>query len=174
MKLDIDKLIFTDVTSNIKSILYDDKPLKFWSPSMLVPFGIDNQYDKYIIKLEINDQDEEHNHLKKIIEQIEKFVIDKKNVENKEQFKSIIQNRINKNSFIESKIKMVKNNIVTQIQYEDTDKHYLKTVLDLPKQSKVKTLFEIYGIWDYRTEGNINEKNKIGLIVYTSKITVLR
>jgi hypothetical protein len=173
MKLDIDKLTFTDVTSNIKSILYDDKPLKFWSPCMLVPFGIDNQYDKYIIKLEVNDKEEEQNHFKKIIEQIEKFVIEKKDVVNKEQFKSIIQNRPNKNSFIESKIKTMKSTILTQIEYKDNEKHYLKTVLDLPKQSKVKTLLEIYGIWDYRTEENRNEKNKMGLIVYANKITVL-
>ena len=73
---------------------------------------------------------------------------------------------------IECRLKNIKNNITTVIEYEDKDAHYLKTIFDMPKQSNVMAQIEIFGLWDYRTEKK--EKNKIGLILYVSKIIVLR
>ena len=52
--------------------------------------------------------------------------------------------------------------------------NYLKTIYDLPKQSYVKIQFEINGLFDYRNDENENEKNKAGLIVYATKIIVLK
>jgi hypothetical protein len=46
----------------------------------------------------------------------------------------------------------------------------LKTVLEIPKNSVVKGLMEIYGIWDYREGPTL--KNKVGLIIYINKIVV--
>ena len=66
----------------------------------------------------------------------------------------------------------MKNNIVTTIEYQNNDNNYLKTIFDLPKQSYIKVLFEIYGIWDYRNDKK--EKNKVGLILYANKIIVLK
>ena len=69
------------------------------------------------------------------------------------------------------RIKTVKNKILTNIEYEDKEKNYLKTIYDLPKQSYLKLNLEINGLWDYRTEKK--ESNKCGLIVYTTNILVL-
>ena len=172
MKIDINKIELVKTTDNFFQILHDNQTLKFWGPKLLVPFGIDSEYNKYILRLELDgkDSDLEQQYLKKIILHIEKIIRKKFNIEDN-TFKSIIKNRGEKTDLIECKIKTVKNNIITKIEYEDKTNNYLKTIFDLPKQSYVKVEFEIYGLWDYRTEKE--EKNKCGLIVYISNIIVL-
>jgi hypothetical protein len=170
MKLDINKIELKEVAPNIYQLLHDNEQLKFWSPILKVPFGIDNEYNKYLLRLELNDEEGDQQHFKKIILHIEKLIKKKLNLENIE-FKIVIRDRKNSNSLIETKIKTVKKIITTAIEFEDKDNNYLKTIFDLPKQSNVKIQLEIYGLWDYRNEKN--ESNKIGLIVYVNKIIVL-
>jgi hypothetical protein len=171
MKLDIDKIELKNINQNIYKISYDNNNLKFWTPKILIPFGLENEYDKYIIKLELTDNPE-HEHLKKLILHIEKLIKKKMNIDEEHQFKSIIKKRDNKSDMIECRIRNIKNNIITSIEYEDQDNNYLKTIYDLPKFSNIKVQFEINGLWDYRSEKN--EKNKVGLIVYANKIIVLK
>lgn len=173
MKLDINKFVLNKSTDNIYQILHDDNVLKFWSPKILAPFGIDNEYNKYLIKLELDKDDDnsDHMHLKKILLHIENLIKKKLDIEDIE-FKSIIKLRPNKNDLIECRVKSIKKSIVTTIDYEDKTNNYLKTIFDLPKQSYIKIQFEIYGLWDYR-DPDIKAKNKAGLIVYASKIIVL-
>jgi hypothetical protein len=174
MKIDINNIEIKKVNDNISQILHNNIVLKFWSPKILAPFSIDNEYDKYLIKLELNEDDTnknnlEHIHLKKILLHIEKLIKKKLNIDDVE-FKSIIRIREKKNDLIEGRIKTIKNTILTSIEYEDKDKNYLKTIFDLPKQSYVKVQLEIYGLWDYRNEKK--DKNKVGLIIYVTKIIV--
>jgi hypothetical protein len=173
MKLDVEKLECKKINKNIQQLFHDGKMLKFWSNEIMIPFGLENEYNKYFIKLELTD--ENHGYLKQVINHIEKMVMEKLNIEPME-FKSVVRKRenehIKKKDMIECKLKTFKDKITTEIQYMDEDTHYLKTIYDLPKQSNVKVLFEVYGIWDYRTEGK-KEKNKIGLILYANKIMVL-
>ena len=190
MKLDINKIKLKELTENIYQILYEGKSLKFWSPTILIPFGLEYEYNKQILKAELNENEDnkyknEHIHLKKLILHIEKLIKDKINMNNDnngnndtndaiDQFKSIIKKRYNRSDMIECRIKKMKNNIITSIEYEDKEHNYLKTIYDLPKQSYVKIQFEINGLFDYRNNENENEKNKVGLIVYATKIIVLK
>lgn len=169
MKIDINKLEFKSVSDNISLIYYDNKTLRFWTPLILAPFGIDNEYNKYLLKLEINEKIEEHLHLKKLLLHIENLVKKKLNMDDVE-FKSIVKTRINNCDLIETRLKNIKNNITTIIEYEDKDNNYLKTVFDLKKQSQIKVQVEINGLWDYRNEKK--DKNKCGLIIYITKIIV--
>ena len=169
MKIDINKLEFKSVSDNISLIYYDNKTLRFWTPLILAPFGIDNEYNKYLLKLEINEKIEEHLHLKKLLLHIENLIKKKLNMDDIE-FKSIIKTRINNCDLIETRLKNIKNNITTIIEYEDKDNNYLKTVFDLKKQSQLKVQVEINGLWDYRNEKK--DKNKCGLIIYITKIIV--
>ena len=193
MKLDINKIELKELTENIYQILYEGKSLKFWSPTILIPFGLEYEYNKQILKAELNEHEDnkyknEHIHLKKLILHIEKLIKEKINMNNDaidaidaidtidaiDQFKSIIKKRHNRSDMIECRIKKMKNNIMTLIEYEDKEHNYLKTIYDLPKQSYVKIQFEINGLFDYRNDVNKNEKNKTGLIVYATKIIVLK
>jgi hypothetical protein len=172
MKIDSDKIVLRKNNDNIYQIVHDETILKFWSNPILLPFGLDNEYNKYLIRLELDEKDNvQHIHLKKIFLKIEEIVKEKLNIEDS-QFKSILKKRENKNDLIECKIKTMKNNIITKIEYEDTDNHYLKTIFDLPKQVYVKVLFEVFGIWDYRTD--TKGKNKVGLILYANKLIVMK
>ena len=181
MKLDINKIELKRVNDNIYQILYDNNSLKFWSPKILVPFGIDNEYNKYLMKLEVDENDSnkyknEHIHLKRIIMHLEKMIKEKIEIEieNKEndEFKSILKKRFNKSDMIECRIKTLKTKIITEVEYEDKENNYLKTIFDIPKQSYVKVQLEINGLWDYRNEKQ--DKNKCGLIVYITKIIVCK
>ena len=172
MKLDIEKINLKKVNENIYILLIEEKILKFWSPKVFIPFGLENEYNKNIIKLELNEKNEEHIYFKKIILHLENLIKKKLNIENNDEFKSVLQTRKNNNQFIECKIKSIKNNLITTIEFEDKDNNYLKSIYDLPKQSYIKTQIEINGIWDYRTENK--NKNKIGLTIYASKIVVFK
>lgn len=200
MKIDIEKIVFNEIKNtkkrtkidlynnnnnttsdkNFKQIYHDGKVLQFWTPKMLMPFGIDNEYGKYILKLEFDDnKNEEHAYFKKVILHIEKLIKKKLEIENdSEQWKSIIKKRENKSDIIELRIKNIKNNIQTEIlNNNDTDAensmentNYLKTIFDLKKQTYMKVLIEINGLWDYRV--NNIEQNKVGLICYATKLCI--
>ena len=170
MKLDINKIELKKISDNIFQIYHDGTLLKFNCPKLLSPFGIDTEYNKLIIRLELDETNNEISYFKKVILHIESLI--KKKIEaNDEEFKSVIKKRNNKSDILELRIKTVKNKILTNIEYEDKEKYYLKTIYDLPKQSYLKLNLEINGLWDYRTEKK--ESNKCGLIVYTTNILVL-
>lgn len=171
MKLNIENFEFKKQTENNFNVLYDGTYLKFWGNNLSVPFGLETEYNKKIIKLELNDENESDQHLKKVIYHIEKLIKKKLNV-NDDEFKSIIKKRPNKNDMLELRIKMMKNNLITETEYQDKDSNYLKTLYDLPNYCTIKTQIEINGLWDYRTEKK--EKNKCGLIAYATKIIVLK
>ena len=173
MKLDKDKFTLKEVNENMYNILYDNSTLKFMGPKILLPFGLENEYGKYLIKLELDKENDEHIFLKKIILHLEKIIKEKLEIKNDDIFKSILQKRKNNNEFLECRIKNIKNNMVTTIEYEDKDNNYLKTIYDLPKQSYVKLQFEINSLWDYRDKNKI-ERNKVGLIIYATKIIVMK
>ena len=223
MKIDIEKIVFTEtknnkkrtkidlyndnnnnITSdkNFKQIYHDGKVLQFWTPKMLMPFGIDNEYGKYMLKLEFDDdKNEEHAYFKKVILHIEKLIKKKLEIENDSiQWKSIIKKRENKSDIIELRIKNIKNNIQTEIlnnndnnidtgvlcklqtppeimrnlpisvENSKENDNYLKTIFDLKKQTYMKALIEINGLWDYRI--NDIDQNKVGLICYAAKLYI--
>jgi hypothetical protein len=165
-------------TANFKQIYHDGKVLQFWTPKMLMPFGIDNEYGKYLLKLEFdNETNEEHSHFKKVILYIEKLIKKKLEIEdNGIEWKSIIKKRENKTDIIELRIKNIRNNIQTEIINNNSENNnsgknnYLKTIFDLEKQTYMKALIEINGLWDYRN--NNIEKNKVGLICYCAKLCI--
>ena len=170
MKLDIENFEFKNITKNIYKINYNNNIFKFWTPKILIPFGLENEYNKYLIKIELDKNNKDHNHLKKVILNIENIIKKKLNV-NDNEFKSIISTRKNENFYIDCKIKTIKNNIITSINFEDKENNYLKTIFEIPKYSNAKVQLEINGIWDYRNE--LKEDNKIGLIIYINEIIIM-
>ena len=171
MKLDVDKIAFKKINDNIFQIFNNNAILKFWTPPICIPFGIDTEYNKKLLKLELNDQ---HSHLKKVIIKIEKIIKKKLDIEDIE-FKSVIRTRDNKLDILECRLKTYKDNIITQIEYEDKDNNYLKGIYDLQKMSNIKAEIEVNGLWDYRDKNTDTKlKNKIGLTVYINKIIVMR
>jgi hypothetical protein len=75
---------------------------------------------------------------------------------------------------IELRIKNFKKNIQTELEFEDKDsnQNYLRTIFDLKKQTYMKALIEINGLWDYRNTENKNQQYKIGLVCYATKLYI--
>jgi len=171
MKLDINKIELKKICENIFQIYHDGTILKFNCPKLLAPFGIDTEYNKQLLRLELDENNNsEIIHFKKVILHIENLIKKKLNITD-DEFKSIIRKRNNKCDVLEVRLKTMKDRILTDIEYQDKENNYLKTIYDLPKQSYLKLNLEINGLWDYRTDKK--EKNKCGLTVYTTKIFVL-
>jgi hypothetical protein len=171
MKLDINKIELKKISDNIFQIYHDGTILKFNCPTLLSPFGIDTEYNKQLLRLELDEKNNsEIIHFKKVILHIENLIKKKLEVTD-DQFKSVIRKRNNKCDILELRLKTMKNRILTDIEFQDKDNNYLKTIYDLPKQSYLKVNLEINGLWDYRTDKK--ENNKCGLIVYTTKVFVL-
>jgi len=170
MKLDIEKIYMKSMSPTFYNILHDEEFLRFWTCKLCIPFGLENEYGKIIIKLELDEKNSEHVYLKKVVEHIEKLIRKKMDIDEAE-FKSVIKKRPNKNDLLEIRLKTIKENIITKVEYEDKETHYLKTIYDLPKQSFAKVQLEINGLWDRRTDKK--EENKCGLVIYATKMNIL-
>lgn len=147
-----------DIQNDIKyfKILNNNKTISFYTTNVLSPFGIENIYNKYILKLDCNN--------KKIInmlENIEKIVKEKFNITDN-NFKSIIRKNNNYNDIIICKLKSKKNKIIVKIDYNENSNNYLKSIYDIDKNTYFKCLIEIEGLWNYN--------NKYGLTLIIKKI----
>jgi uncharacterized Zn-finger protein len=176
MQLDKSNVELTEVAENIYKIKCSGKEIKFWTPKVYIPFGIETEYGKKILKLGFinknNETNKEQIYFENIIKKIETIIKEKFDLDD-EEFKSVIKHRENFGNLIETRIKFGRNCTLTTIEFQDKDANYLKTIYDMGKGVYVKVLLEINGVWNYKKEGlEKKEPNKAGLIVYINKIYV--
>lgn len=155
-------------SNNYHNIKNNNKNIKIKIDNILCPFGIDQQYGNSVVKLEINQNDEKHIEIINQIKELELKFIENFNT-NTNEWKSLINLKDNNNIFLESKIKKIKNNILTKLSFNDKEKNYLKTIYELDKNFTCDVILEIPTIWDFR---NNNEGNKIGFILNLYSINV--
>lgn len=144
--------------------------IKINIPYVLCPFGMDKEYNHYVLKIELQKSNLIH---QKILEEIiifEQKIKDHFHVKENE-WKSIIHERENGNIFLEPKIKQLRNKLLIGISYEDNINNYLKTIYELEKNKNMDVVLELPTLWDFRKvdEENIN---KIGLLLNINKIHV--
>jgi hypothetical protein len=165
-----EQLIYIDEKSNIPTnekntyykLYYNNEIINFWTPESLCPFGIENEYNKYILKVECPNNNI-INYILKIEEYIKKYYSISDS-----QFKSCIRKKKTEkfNDIIICRLRTNRNNkINTIIDYKPDSTNYLKTVYELNKNIYLKCLLEISGVWDLR-----EKYNKIGLVVTIKKI----
>ncbi len=175
MKIESSKIQFQKIDEHVKLIYHNGKPIQFWTPELRVPFGIDENFGKYYLRLEIHQETKQHEMLKKILEKVESVVVKRFQLEEQE-LKSIFRRKIGDHDLLDIRLKEIKGHNQTTCEYENTRDNYLKTIFDIEKNSYVKVFLEIHGVWDYR-EGNENTKkekdNRVGLIVNALKVKVL-
>jgi len=172
MQLDKTTVELKLISDNIYKLTCSGKELKFWSPKMYIPFGIETEYGKKILKLGFIDKEnnKEQLYFESIIKKVEKIIKEKLELDEIE-FKSVIKIREKFGNLIETRIKMGRNCTLTTVEYQDKDANYLKTLYEMGSGIYVKVLIEINGIWNYKSPNKI-EANKVGLIVYVNKIYV--
>ncbi len=175
MKIESDKINFKKIDDHISLIFHETEIIKFWTPELFVPFGVDDNFGKHTIQLVVDKDTPQHINLKKIIEKVEKVLI--KRLKLKEgELKSIFRRRMGDFDMLDVRLKQIKSKIITEYEYENKKDNYLKTIYDMDKESRVKVFIEIHGFWDYRDNNKeLEEKqeNKVGLIVNILKMKIL-
>lgn len=185
MKIESSKINLKRHDANISQIFHETDQIKFWTPDLYVPFGVDERFGKYLMQLVVDKNTPQHINLKKIIEKVEKYIIKKLDVKECE-FKSIFRRKMGDNDMLDSRLKQIKGRITTECEYENKRDSYLKTVYEIERDSRVKVLIEIWGYWDYRDSGIESEAEteeesevgnegvkRVGLILNILKVKVL-
>ncbi len=175
MKIESDKINFKKLDDHISLIFHETEIIKFWTPELFVPFGVDDNFGKHTIQLVIDKDTPQHINLKKIIEKVEKVLI--KRLKLKEgELKSVFRRKMGDFDMLDVRLKQIKGKMITEYEYENKKDNYLKTIYDMDKESRVKVFIEVHGYWDYRDykeESEDIQENKVGLIVNILKMKIL-
>lgn len=153
---------------NYYKLYYNNENIKIWTPYMRVPFGFENNYEKYLLKLEFNEfnKNTQMIHIYNVIKTLEQYIRETFNIEDEELRSSIRENN-NYNKLLTAKFIQRKDRVLTKVIFENND-DYLKTVYEIEKNSEVKCLLEIKKVWVY-----IKSKKKMaGLMVYIKELRV--
>ena len=167
----MDKIISLNIeqkSKNYFSLKNGKKNIKMRINNILCPFGIDEEYGHYVFKFEIDKNNVKHIELIQEIKEFEEKLKLQFNI-NENEWKSLINIRENENIFLESKVKKIKNKIITKLSFKNENDNYLKTIYELKNNFVSDIILEIPTLWDFRKN---NENNKIGLILNLDNINV--
>ncbi len=179
MKIESNKINFRSLDAHNVEIYHDTDRIRFWTGPMKVPFGIDENFGKHYIRVELDEDSKQDTIFKKIIEKIEGIMIKRLNI-GEGQLKKIIRRKVGNKDIADIRVKQIKNNVLTECEYENPRDNYLKTLFDIEKGDIVRIYVEIFGYWDYREGGTAleestsNPSSSIGLLVNALKVKVLR
>ena len=159
-------------TDHYFSIKNNRKILKIKIQSILCPFGIDEEYGNYVLKLEFDETNMKHLEIIESIRIFENNLKEEFKASNKE-WKSLLVLRENNHLFLEAKIKKYKGKLMIDTTYDNNERH-LNTIYDLGTNKIVDVILEIPTLWDYRKKDISDEHNdnKIGLILNINKIHI--
>jgi hypothetical protein len=145
---------------NIKDIkfIHDDKCIKLFfnknnikikCSNVILPFGVEKNYDNYIIKIIKNNESHD---LFTLIENIEenniKYLLSQNIDKNTFNYKSQIDYKPNYGTFLTLKIPIIKSQIITSIYNKDGDNINLFDLIK--KKSNVSVEFELDSIWLFK------------------------
>ena len=167
----MDKIVSLNIeqkSKNYFSLKNGKKNIKIRINNILCPFGIDEEYGHHVFKFEIDKNNIKHIELIEEIKELEEKLKLQFST-NDNEWKSLINIRENENIFLESKVKKIKNKIITKLSFKNKNDNYLKTIYELKNNFISDIVLEIPTLWDFR---NNNENNKIGLILNLDNINV--
>ena len=167
----MDKIVSLNIeqkSKNYFSLKNGKKNIKIRINNILCPFGIDEEYGHHVFKFEIDKNNIKHIELIEEIKDLEEKLKLQFST-NDNEWKSLINIRENENIFLESKVKKIKNKIITKLSFKNKNDNYLKTIYELKNNFISDIVLEIPTLWDFR---NNNENNKIGLILNLDNINV--
>lgn len=163
MKFSKEKLAYiSEKSENLYRVLHDGEVFTFETPIMGIPFGVDQEYGKTKCRLEFPADGAatttQHQHLRKILEKIEKYVCERFDVKEGE-LKSVFRKREGGlPDLIECRIKETKNGTpLTKVFFENKSDSYLKTIYTVPEKSHGIAKIEWFGVYDYRDQGQGEE-----------------
>ena len=145
-KIKLEKIQFMNeknINNNWKSIdvKYDNKKLEFITPLIYMPFGIENEYNNYILKLQFNGIKNNTNsdliHFYNFIDKLEKNIIEYLKID-KKKFKSSICIKHNYDNLLKAKLNSYKKRINCKINSDN-----YTTIYEIPKKTWIKCILYI-------------------------------
>lgn len=162
---------FKEIKKNKYILLYinDDSSMSkinFEGKKLYSPFGIEEYNNKFILNLEVNNNNEILRSIKEIdnfLRSIESFYIGEKEIKLDDlEYYPIIKKRKDKKPIIRSHIKITRKKINTEIKNEKNDR---LTIYEFPKKTKVNVILELGDLWIY--------KKKFGINIYCKNINIV-
>lgn len=129
-------------------------------PKLKIPFGIENNYNKYEIKLELDDKCK---FIKPLIRKIENYIEEIKGLDNFKLVSNIRENGTY-NDLLTIKIPYYRNKFMSKIESRNED-IYLPTFYDIGKNMYASSTIHIKKFWILN--------NKYGLLIELKKLTIL-
>lgn len=129
-------------------------------PKLKIPFGIENNYNKYEIKLELDDTCK---FIKPLIRKIEKYIAETKGLENFKLVSNIRENG-KYNDLLTIKIPYYRNKFMSKIESKN-ENIYLPTFYEIEKNMYASSTIHIKKFWILN--------NKYGLLIELKKLTIL-
>ena len=164
--MNLSKINFESKDKKFYNIKNGKNKLKFNIKNVLCPFGIEEEYNNNILKIELNNDNENHLNFINLVNEVNTIIC--KNFECKEnELKNNFRIRNDKFVF-NCRLKKFKNNIITKITYNNKN-DYLKTIYDFNSMSIIDAELEINNLWDFREN---EQDNKIGYLININNINV--
>ena len=164
--MNISKLKFNSKDNKFYNMRLGKNKLKYKIKNVLCPFGLENEYNNNIIKIELKNDEENHINFIELINKLNDKII-----ENFECKENEIKNnfRLRNDKFIfNCRLKKFKNNILVNIKY-NKDEDYLKTIYDFNNMSIIDAELELDNLWDFRDN---YQDNKLGYLININNIIV--
>lgn len=164
--MNISKLKFQSKDKKFYNLRIGRNKLKYKIKNVLCPFGLENEYNNNIIKIELNNENENHINFIKLVNDLNDKIIqdfEAKDNEIKNNF------RLRNDKFVfNCRLKKFKNNILVNIKYNNSE-DYLKTIYDFNKMSTIDAELELDNLWDFREN---EQDNKLGYLININSIIV--
>ena len=164
--MNISKLKFQSKDKKFFNLRIGRNKLKYKIKNVLCPFGLENEYNNNIIKIELNNENENHINFIKLVNDLNDKIIEDfeaKDNEIKNNF------RLRNDKFVfNCRLKKFKNNILVNIKYNNSE-DYLKTIYDFNKMSIIDAELELDNLWDFREN---EQDNKLGYLININSIIV--
>lgn len=153
-------LKFIKLNKNLYKILNKECEIQIQLKNIKIPFGLEKEYNKYKLKLDIND----NNNISEIyfLENLVKNIFQI----NDDKIKSVIRKRAKYNDLLVCNLKMNKDNIFVTITYLNT-KDYLKSIYDIDKDMIGDYIVCVDSVWHYP-----DSNKSIGLNIYIKDIKI--
>jgi len=148
------------VNENLYKIFYNNKKIIMPINDAKVPFGLENNYNKYKLKIELKDND-----TKDMIYEIENYLMDHFKITEK-KFKSSIRKNKKYVDLLICNLKKYNNNIIVKIKYNSED-DYLKTIYDISKDHIGNYSVHIDSVWYYP-----DSDFELGMNIFVNKINI--
>lgn len=148
----IDNILISDESSNFFKLFRSEnnntKPIRLFINNIVIPFGLEEYKNKYIINFEINDTSKEfENFIRNLERNIPEYI------ENEDiDIKSVFYKKQNFPLMCRGNIKMNRNKFITIYRNNENKE---MSLFDLKKKLTYDLELEVSGIWKYRNTSGI-------------------